>query len=171
MTMRRAPVFVLSFIVWCLLAWPWGGAAQGLDGQIIIVGLGAALLVALLFPDGVAENMGRIFNPVRWFWMLCYIPVFAYYCLKANLEVAYLVLHPDMPIHPGIVKVRTVLKGKSALTALANSITLTPGTLTVDASEDGVLYIHWLNVKATDDKEATAEIVGKFEGLLGRIFD
>jgi multicomponent Na+:H+ antiporter subunit E len=76
-----------------------------------------------------------------------------------------------MPIHPGIVKIKTSLKSDSAITALANSITLTPGTLTVDVTDDGYLYVHWINVKATDTDEASKLIAQKFEYFIERIFE
>jgi len=168
---RRIGVFVVSFITWCLLAWPYGQVSGGLDGQSLLVGAVASLLVALVLGGGMAERPAQLLNPVRWFWLLCYIPVFAYYCAKANLQVAYLVLHPQMPIKPGIVKVRTRLRTKMGITALANSITLTPGTLTVDAGEDGELYVHWIEVKTTDEEEATKEIASRFDCFLARIIE
>ena len=64
--------------------------------------------------------------------MLLYAFVFLFEMAKANLQVAYLVLHPKMPIHPGIVRVKTGIQSELGRTFLANSITLTPGTLTVD---------------------------------------
>ena len=138
---------------------------------MFLVGLVASAAVALVFGDGLAEQPLKLLDPARWFWLLCYVPVFFYYCLKANLQGAYLVLHPQMPINPGIVKVKTKLKSKAALTVLANSITLTPGTLTVDAEEDGTLYVHWIDVKTTDEEEASREIPGRFEGFLKRIIE
>ena len=93
-----------------------------------------------------------------------------YLCVRSNLDVAYRVLHPDMPIRPGIVKVRTTLKSEIAKTFLANSITLTPGTLSVDIDGQD-LYVHWINVRGEDPEEHTAEIVKPFEGLLRRIFE
>jgi multicomponent Na+:H+ antiporter subunit E len=85
--------------------------------------------------------------------------------------MAYIVLHPALPIHPGIVKVRTRLKSDSGRTMLANCITLTPGTLTVDVSEDGHLYIHWIDVRARDVQHSTEMIVDRFEKYLIHIFD
>ena len=76
-----------------------------------------------------------------------------------------------MPIRPGIVKVKTKLKTAAGRTMLANSITLTPGTLTVDITDDDHLYIHWINVKSDDIEQATHHIVAKFEGVLRRIFE
>jgi multicomponent Na+:H+ antiporter subunit E len=76
-----------------------------------------------------------------------------------------------MPIHPGIVKIKTSLKTDSGITALANSITLTPGTLTVDLTDDGYLYIHWINVKSDEVEAATQLIAEKFEWYLKKIFE
>ena len=69
------------------------------------------------------------------------------------------------------MKIKTRLKSESAITALANSITLTPGTLTVDLTDDGYLYVHWINVKSKDTEEATRMIAQKFEYFLEKIFE
>ena len=81
------------------------------------------MLVALVFPAALVRTPGKFLDPRRWFWMALYLPVLFYYIIRANLEVAYLVLHPAMPIRPGIVRVRTALKTDTARTALANCIT------------------------------------------------
>jgi len=167
--MRHLVLFVLALIMWCMLVWPYD-AETGLDVQNIILGAVAALCVAALFGRLFTESPHKFFDPRRYLWLIIYLPVFAYYCLKANLEVVYLVLHPQMPIEPGIVKVKTRLEGSSAITALANSITLTPGTLTVDTTGQGDMYIHWLKVETTDEAEASKRIVGKFEPFLEGIF-
>jgi multicomponent Na+:H+ antiporter subunit E len=85
--------------------------------------------------------------------------------------VVYRVFHPKMPINPGIVKVRTNLKSKSGRVILCNSITLTPGTLSVDIDKDGYIYIHWINVMSQDIEEASKLIVVNFEKILMRIFE
>ena len=90
--------------------------------------------------------------------------------LKSNLDVAYRVFHPEIPIRPGIVKVKTTLKSEVARTFLANSITLTPGTLTVDCIEDN-LYVHWINIVSEDPEVETRLIVDKFEKYLKKIFE
>jgi multicomponent Na+:H+ antiporter subunit E len=82
------------------------------------------------------------------------------------------VIHPSLPVHPGIVKVKTTLTSDTALTFLANSITLTPGTLTVDIDkENGFLYVHWIEVRHKDIEKATKAIVERFERILKRIFE
>ena len=65
----------------------------------------------------------------------------------------------------------SLLTTASARTALANCITLTPGTLTIDVAEGGVFYIHWINVATEDDEAAAREILGRFERYIGKIFE
>ena len=142
-----------------------------MDWPIFIAGVVLALIAAVLFVEVFTKSPLKLFSPKRYFWFLCYVPVFFFYMLVANLDVVYRVIHPKMPINPGIVKVKTGLKSESAKAALANSITLTPGTLTVDITDDGFLYVHCINVKETDVEKATQEIVGRFEKFLSRIFD
>jgi len=79
------------------------------------------------------------------------------------------VIQPAIPINPGIVSVKTELKSSIGKTVLANSITLTPGTLSVDISED-TLYIHWIDVKKKEEDGATEAIVKGFEKYLKVIF-
>lgn len=167
--MRRVIYFVLAFLVWLLIAWPF--ADGQIDLQIVVAGLIASFLVAVLFHDILPKEHHVFISPVRVFWFLVYIPVFLYYVIRANLDVVYRALHPAMPIRPGIVKIKTYLKTDSAITALANSITLTPGTLTVDLTDDGFLYVHWINVQAEDTEQATQLISQKFEWFLHKIFE
>jgi multicomponent Na+:H+ antiporter subunit E len=126
--------------------------------------------VVIFFANLLPRQPARFFEPSRWFWAMVYVPYFLYYCVRANLDVAYRVLHPDMPIRPGIVKVHTTLRSEMGRTFLANSITLTPGTLAVDIDGQD-LYIHWINVRGDDAAEHTAQIVKPFEGLLRRVFE
>jgi len=151
----------------------FGGSALPVQGIILgaVVAAGIALMAGRFF----APPLAKVFSPRRWFWALVYIPYFFWYCLMANFDVLYRVLHPQMPINPGIVRVTTGLKSRAAITALANSITLTPGTLTVDLTveDEGetMLYIHWINVRSRDKEEATGMIVKRFERILKRIFE
>ena len=167
--MRRLIYFVLGFVLWMLLTWP---IVDGqLDWQVVIAGVIAAAIVSLLFHEILPKEHHVVISPVRIFWFLLYIPVFFYYVMIANLDVVYRALHPKMPIKPGIVKIKTKLKTESGITALANSITLTPGTLTVDLTDDGYMYIHWINVKSDDVEQASKHIAHKFEWFLEKIFE
>jgi multicomponent Na+:H+ antiporter subunit E len=161
--MKQFLCILFTFVLWVLLTWPPAPLDLG-------VGLIVAFLVATLLAHIYPSEPQKALDPRRWFWMALYIPYFLYYCVKSNFDVAYRVLHPDMPIRPGIVRVRTSLTSELAKTFLANSITLTPGTLTVDI--DGPdLYIHWIHVEGDDPEVHTAVIVKGFERLLRRIFE
>jgi len=162
--MRRLIYFVLAFVVWTVLSW-------SLDPQMVVAGVMASTIVAFLFHEILPREHHVFISPVRLFWFLVYVPVFFYYMIMANFDVVYRALHPKMPINPGIVKIKTDLKTDSGITALANSITLTPGTLTVDLTDDGFLYIHWINVKSTETEGATKFISRRFEWFLKRIFE
>lgn len=158
-------LFIFGLVVWCGLVWPP-------DPQHIIVGFIVALIVAAMTGDLFVSRPHILKHPSRYFWFIVYIPVFLWGCLKANLDVAYRVFHPFVPINPGIVKVKTKLKTDIGLTFLANSITLTPGTFTIDIDkEKGFLYIHWIDVKTKDIDRATEIIVRPFERILERIFE
>jgi multicomponent Na+:H+ antiporter subunit E len=75
---------------------------------------------------------------------LLYIPWLFYQIILANLDVAKRVLHPKMPIDPIIISFPSRLKSELSMTTLGNSITLTPGTITVDIDPDGTFYVHCL---------------------------
>ncbi|MFH1854596.1 MAG: Na+/H+ antiporter subunit E [Candidatus Omnitrophota bacterium] len=161
----RITLFILGFITWLLLSWAF-------DWQHIFIGIIVSAFVAYMTGDFFVKRTHLFTHPMRYLWFLYYVPVFLWECFKANIDVAYRVIHPDLPIHPGIVKVKTILKSETALTFLSNSITLTPGTLTVDVDkENGYLYIHWIEVKHKDIEKATKAIVEKFEKILKRIFE
>ena len=80
-----------------------------------------------------------------------------------------LVFSPRIDIEPGIVEIKTRLKTPIGRLALANAITLTPGTLVVDIKGDS-MFIHWINVSATDPVAATEEISARFEKYLKVVY-
>ncbi len=93
--------------------------------------------------------------------------------IKANFNVAIKSLSPNLNINPGIVKITTDLKSDYGLAMLANCITLTPGTITMDIYEDGdknAMYIHWIDASIEDTKEASDIIKGRFEYFVRRLF-
>ena len=161
----RLVLFIIGFIIWMLLSWP-------LDLHHALVGILVAGLATFITGDMFTWRPHQFGHPSRYLWFAYYVPLFLWECLKANIDVALRVLNPKLPINPGIVKVKTTLKSDSGLTFLANSITLTPGTFCVDINpEEGILYIHWIDVKTEDTQKATQLIVSKFESILKRIFE
>lgn len=153
--MRYVAFFILGLVFWLLLTFK-------LTVANLIVGAVASLLCTLIFARYYFTGVVKFIQPQRWFWFLVYLVRFIFSCIKANLDVAYRVLHPKMPIRPGIVKVKTSLKSDFAKTLLANSITMTPGTLTVDIIDD-YFYIHWIYIRSEDPEVYTKMIMGAFE--------
>ena len=148
----------------------WVAWTQSLDPQELAAGAALSVLVAIL-SGGMpfrAETLG-ILHPKRFVYALVYLPYLFKEIVKANLDVARRVVAPTLPIRPGIVRVKTKLRNPIGRLVLANSITLTPGTLTVDIRDDE-LFIHWIDVRARDVQAATEEIVAGFEKYLEVIF-
>ena len=164
-TRSRITVFILSFLVWIALT-------SIRDTQEVIAGLIVSVLVALIAGQFLITTEKQKHPIHRVFSAILYFFKFLWEMIKANFHVAYLVLHPNVPIKPGIVKIKTKLTKDTAITVLTNSITLTPGTLTVDVNpKKNEIYVHWIDVKSQDVKEATDMIGGKFEGRLTEVFE
>lgn len=161
--MRYVVYFIIILVFWLLITF-------SLSVSNIIVGAVAALLTTLLFGKYSLESNVKIIQPQRYFWFVVYLFIFLWEVIKANFDVAYRVLHPAMPIKPGIVRVPLEIKSDIARTMLANSITMTPGTITVDIIGDEI-FVHWIYVQ-TDDREVYAQKVsGRFEKYIKKIFE
>ncbi|MCX7001413.1 MAG: Na+/H+ antiporter subunit E [Candidatus Sumerlaeota bacterium] len=162
------PKIVIFFI--CMLTWL--GLTWSLKWLSVLAGALTSLFVAFYTWDMFNPRFSTAHLFSRILWFLYYIPVFLWEAVKANLDVAYRVVHPSVPINPGIVKIKTELKSDLGLAFLANSITLTPGTMSVDIDkEKGYIYIHWIAVKDKEIEKATRIISGTFEPILRRIFE
>jgi len=155
-------LLVITFVLWLALS-------SKLDGPELICG-GLVCLIISLFGAHMYSKLGFPTLSIKMIlFFLVYIIVLFREIIKANFDVAYRVIHPKMPIKPGIVVIKTRLKSDIAKLILANSITLTPGTFTLDIIGDNLL-IHWINVKTEDIDEATSLIGQRFEKYLRVIF-
>src|SRR3990172_9322854 len=161
--MRYLTLFILSLILWLLLTFT-------VTLPNLITGMVVSVITSLNFGKYFFRNVYKFLEPHRYFWLFIYFFVFLWACLKANFDVAYRVLHPAMPIKPGIVKVKTELKSDFARTVLANSITMTPGTISVDIIDD-FLYVHWIYVHSEDPEVYTPLILGAFEKYIKKILE
>jgi multicomponent Na+:H+ antiporter subunit E len=160
----RILAFVLAFLAW--LALTLGGGVQEVVARAVV-----ALVVALVAGRFLGGFPRRGFLRRAGFAVL-YSFRFLWEMIKANFHVASIVLNPSRPIKPGIVKIRTALTKDAAVTILTNSITLTPGTLTVDVNpEAGELYIHCITVDGTTVEENTKNIGARFERILKEVFE
>ena len=155
-------LLVVAFVLWMALSWK-------LDWPELICGALVCLIISL-FAAHMYSKLGFPSLSIKMvLFFLVYIIVLFWEIIKANFDVAYRVIHPKMPIKPGIVVIKTHLKSDIAKMILANSITLTPGTFTLDVIGDKLL-IHWINVKSEDIDEATGLIGQRFEKYLRVIF-
>jgi len=147
----------------------WVAFTTSLNPQELLVGFVLSAISAFFYAPHFNTAGLNNFSPKRIFFLLRYLVVFFWEMIKANLDVAYRVLHPKMPINPGIVEFRTRLQSPVGKLALANSITLTPGTLTLDILDDR-FFIHWIDVKSDDKEEAYRHIAQNFERYLKEIY-
>lgn len=160
--------FIFIFIIWIILT-------GKIKTDTVIIGMIVSSLTAFLFSDmlfRVSNRRVNIFIILRNVLLLfLFIPVFFYEALISALKVSRHVFEKNPSFSPGIVKVKTHLTNVSVITLLANLITLTPGTLTLDFDKsERAYYIHWIDVKSREEAVARREIIEKFERWLGVIF-
>lgn len=166
-TLAVIPRFLIAtlvlFATWLLLVGKW-------DMTEAMVGLGVAVVTALISLKNFELLDGIKLSFATPFYILHYLVVFSIALIRSNIDVALRVLSPQLPINPAIVTVKTQLQSPLGKLILANSITLTPGTLTVDVFEDS-LQIHWIDsTPGADLTHATQTISDGFERDLRRIF-
>ena len=161
--------FVLCYAFWILLTWSF--SAQELAAGAI-VSLAVALFSARFF---IHENAFWFFRPARLGALIAYFFIFLAELIKANVDMAKRCFGGCKNIDPGVIRVPVGLKGDYAQAMLANSITLTPGTITLDIAEDqegqAYYYIHWIDVQSTDPDQAGEMIKGNLERGIRRIWE
>jgi multicomponent Na+:H+ antiporter subunit E len=150
--------FLVLWLVWVLIA--------GFALLEVLLGGAAALILSLFIARFVSYSFTLKGAAGLFKFIFVYIPVFLYKLVVANFDIAYRVLSPGLPINPKVVKVPTNLKSDFLKLVLSNSITLTPGTLTLDVEEDGLL-IHCVNAPGESAEEYKKAISQDFETLLG----
>jgi len=160
--------FCLSLVAYLVLTAGSGNILLWSNAELILGTIFAvitALIVKSLFNKLNIKLSNKALNPKRWLLFLAYVfGPFALSLIKANIDVAYRVLTGK--IKPAIVEIDPKLKNDFGITMLANSITLTPGTLTLEA-KGGKLYIHWLNAKS--EKPRIRQVCSSFADWIRRI--
>lgn len=162
-----AVTFVLCYLFWILITGSF--AAEELIAGAVVSAIVAWFSARFLVHEKALWLIsGRLGSLI----VYC-IAVFPWELIKANVDVAFRALNPKLPINPGIVRVRSQLKSEYGMAMLADSITLTPGTITMDidiVDGEACYYIHWLNVTETDREKAGELIKGRLEKWVGRIW-
>ena len=163
---RKSPApfiitFIASFVVWLILSGKF-------DLFHISLGIISCLIVAytsadLLMPQ---QKLGSLIKV--WLRFIRYLPWLLYQIFLANLHVMYLVLHPRMNklISPGIIRFKSKLSDEMSLFIFANSITLTPGTITVHVTVNGDYAVHAIDKKSGEPlpgemEQRVSEIMGE----------
>lgn len=164
--MQNLKRFIFTTAVYFLF---WLAYTSSLAQSEMMAGLIISLILSYFTYQSFSRDKGNNNILSRFLAFLKYLPVFLWEMIKANLDVAKRVIDPSLPINPAIVEISTDLKSNQAKLFLANSITLTPGTLTVDIVEDK-LYVHWIDLTAEDPAEQKKIISEKFEKLLEGVF-
>ncbi|MBN1366694.1 MAG: Na+/H+ antiporter subunit E [Dehalococcoidales bacterium] len=161
----RAIQFVILFAFWVMLTGRY-------ELKYLLIGIAAAALVTYLTGDLIYKPSRRK-TPVpgagfvlRSAWhLLLYIPWLVRAIIKANIQVAIIIIKPKMPIDPVNLQFKTGLKNKVALVTLANSITLTPGTITVLLEKD-TYTVHCLRSDYASDLETAV-----MQNKVGKVFE
>lgn len=158
--MKYVATFLVLYLVYLLLA--------GFYVQELIVGAVVSLALTFILAKYVNYSID-VKLPIRLVvFIFAYLPVFIWQLILANLDVALRVLGLKK-LNPGFVKVETELEGDFAKLTLANSITLTPGTLSIDV-DDQDIYIHTVDVKGSTPEENKQNISSLFERILKVVF-
>ncbi|MFH0993782.1 MAG: Na+/H+ antiporter subunit E [bacterium] len=159
--MKYVTTFVVMLLVYLFLA--------GFSIDEVILGSIVSAILTILLSKYINFKIDVLLPWRLVKFVVVYIPVFLWKLLLANFDIARRVLTPKIPLNPGIVRIKTHLKGDFGKLTLANSITLTPGTLSIDVEGDS-LYVHTVDVQGGNEAENTKLISGSFEKILGGIF-
>lgn len=134
-----------------------------------LIGLGVGMVIAYGLRRMYLEEIDLVRNLRVVPTAVYYTLVFLWEVLTANVDVAYRVLHPAMPIEPDVVEVPLRVQSDAAITTIANSISLTPGTLTMDHDpETNTLYVHGIVGRR---REQVLAPIRTWEDLLLVVFD
>lgn len=151
--------FIILFVIWLLLSGKF-------DLFHISLGIISCALVSFFSSDLLFPSLKLKGLPIIWLRFIKYIPWLLYQIFLANIHVLYLTFHPRMMelIDPRIIKFKSKLKSDMSLVTFANSITLTPGTITVYVSIDGNFKVHAI------DKASGDPLPGEMEEQIGKVF-
>ncbi|WP_048149667.1 Na+/H+ antiporter subunit E [Palaeococcus ferrophilus] len=150
--------FVWSLLVYLILTAGSGSLVAWSPGELV-AGVVIATVIGYATRNIMDERLEYFFNPKRWLLFIIYaIGPFFFAMARANFDVAYRVITGK--IRPGIVKISPELTRDESRVLLANSITLTPGTFTLEIDDEGSLYVHWINVPEGKEKPTPEELCG-----------
>lgn len=157
--MKYVMAFLTLLLVYLFLA--------GFTIEEVILGSLVSAVITALLARKLNFKVGWNFPYKLLKFLFIYLPVFIWKLILANIDVARRVLSFKIPLNPGIVKVKTHIKSDIGKLTLANSITLTPGTLSIDVKDD-YIYVHTIDM---GKNQVDSDLSKPFEKILGGIFE
>ena len=139
---RTLSLFVLLFSTWLLLSGIYTGLLLGFGV------LSCLLVITICRRMKIVDLEGHPNHLVL--GLLRYIPWLLWAIVKANIDVVRRIVHPRLPLSPRVIRVEASQKTHLGQVIYANSITLTPGTLTIETDE-GTIDVHALTREAAED--------------------
>ena len=146
---------ILLFVLWMILT-------SNFQMANILVGMAVSFSIALLYVKLFTHKNFEFINPV---WLIVYLYVLLKNLIISNIQISKIILKSDMKLSPAIIAVKTNLESDWKKLLLANSVTLTPGTLTLDI-KDNTLFIHVIDYSEGLNKE---NITKEFEDIIAKI--
>ena len=163
MSLKHSPPYLVTFVI-CFLLWLLFTASFATEK--VINGVVISLVVSWISAPRMMILHGLNIHPGMFWALFKYLVYFFKALIKANFDLARRVLSRDIDIHPDFVEIETTMQSDLGKLFLANSITLTPGTLSVDLINDKII-VHWIDCPEDQDMQSsTAAIVDKFEDYL-----
>ncbi|MCS7109033.1 MAG: Na+/H+ antiporter subunit E [Sulfolobales archaeon] len=163
---KMVPVAALTFAVYIIFS----GSVSTYD---LILGSVVAVFSGYLTAELLISDSGKALSLRRFAWLVFYgIYYLTVAEFKAHVDVIKRIIHPKMPINPGIVRAPYNVGNDYSVVTVACSITNTPGTVVVHLDEGSKnYYVHWIDVKAPDPKTTYENIVKDFEKYVKKIFE
>lgn len=174
---KKIPRQEKMVMTWITILVFWVIVSGSLHWQNILVGSSVAIIISWFMYENLTDDLrceGNLFKKILKLSLVHipqYIFIMAFQLIESNVRVAKHALFMD--IDPGIIKIKTDLQSDTGTTLLANSITLTPGTLTIDLDkklDKTNLYVHWIHMETLNSEKAGDEIKGDVERWLKKIF-
>ena len=155
--------------LWLLLTFVWVAISSSPALESVATGTLISAAMAYVFARKFEIWDGLSFSPQRLYHFTLYTGAFLVELVQANINMMRYVYSPRISVNPGVVKVKTRLKSPIGRLALANSISLTPGSLVLDMSEDE-LTVHCLDMRTIDANDPSRTIARPFEKHLEKCF-
>lgn len=156
---------ITQFVVNLVIAGVWMFLQQTLAWENFVVGYFIGLLVMYF-------AVRRLNSPLYMQYVLAFIKlavIFLLEVVRSGVRVSYLILHPSLPVSPGLVAVPLDVTSDEAITVFAGMITMAPGSISVELSDDRrFLYVHAL--EASDPHKAAAFFKNAFERHIMEVF-